>query len=142
MTKWIRMRETLSGGRADGRPWPPAGEAIDVPDWEYDHAVAAGWAYHDDGPPEPEAVVVKVPVPVPVPVPVEAVATGEPDSPLPEIPLDEADRDTDVPEVPEPPRPSDPKQDWVDYAVTRGMSEEKATAMSKADLMSRYGGRL
>ena len=58
-------------------------------------------------------------------------APAPPDSPEP------ADHD-----VPEPPRPSDPKQDWVDYAAGQGLPRDKAEAMSKADLMSRFGGRL
>ena len=30
----IRMTEHRSGGRYDGRPWPPVGEDFDVPDEE------------------------------------------------------------------------------------------------------------
>ena len=133
MTKWIRLRETLSGGRADGRPWPVAGEVVDVPDWEYDHCIAAGWAEHADPPalpkaakaPEPEKYKATEPEKAPEPAPEKAS--------VPE-PAEEA--------VPEPPRPSDPKPDWVDYAADRGLARDKAEAMSKADLMSRYGGRL
>lgn len=144
MLRWIRLRETLSGGRCDGRPWPPGGELIDVPDWEAEHAVNAGWAYYDDPPAPPEPEVVPGPVRAQAaPAQAEAVApVRQPD------PEDEHDRleavadGTEEPEVPEPPRPSDPKQDWVDYAADRGMDPEKAAAMSKADLMSRYGGRL
>ncbi len=160
MTKWIRLKETLSGGRADGRPWPVAGDAIDVPDWEYDHCIAAGWAVHAD-PPEPE------PAPEPEPEPVQAEVleineAGHPTGNLvqavparaeavadePGQPADEPGQPADEPgqpaeeAVPEPPRPSDPKQAWIDYAVTQGMDEDKAAAMSKADLMSRFGGRL
>ena len=139
MLRWIRLRETLSGGRCDGRPWPPGGEMIDVPDWEAEHAVNAGWAYYEDPPPEPEpeVVVVKAPEPVPVPVPEKAAAPVTVRAEAATAPAKAAE-----PDVPEPPRPSDPKQDWVDYAADRGMDPDKAAAMSKADLMSRYGGRL
>lgn len=40
------------------------------------------------------------------------------------------------------PAPSAPKQAWVDYAVSQGADVHAANGMSKADLMSRYGGRL
>lgn len=41
------------------------------------------------------------------------------------------------------PPPSATKQEWVDYAVSkRGADVHEASAMTKADLMSRYGGRL
>lgn len=41
------------------------------------------------------------------------------------------------------PGPSAPKQAWIDYAVNaHGADVQAASAMTKADLMSRYGGRL
>lgn len=164
--KWIVLRETLSGGRIDGRQWPPAGEMIDVPAWEAEHAVNAGWAYYAEEPTAPEPPSVPQPVKAPArpadkaPEPVkqekhpdpaeksqDRAAQNPPDkSGEPDAGKDagrDAGKDTPVKaSEPEPPRPSDPKQDWVDYAAGRGMSEDKAQAMSKADLMSRYGGRL
>jgi hypothetical protein len=178
--KWMRMRESLSGGRYDGRPWPPAGEKIDVPDWEYERSLAAGWAVHADPDPEPAP---PEPVKAPEPEPVRVYASAhkpEPEEkykPEPEparvqarapepvrvpaevsretAPEEDAPRWQDEfggsdppgapapePEPAEPPRPSDPKQDWIDYAADQGLDREKAAAMSKADLMSRYGGRL
>jgi hypothetical protein len=44
--------------------------------------------------------------------------------------------------VAEAPGPSAPKQAWIDYAVSTGAGPDTAAAMTKADLMSRYGGRL
>lgn len=45
--------------------------------------------------------------------------------------------------VPDAPGPSAPKQAWIDYAVNvRGADVHAASQMTKADLMSRYGGRL
>jgi hypothetical protein len=140
MTKWIRLRETLSGGRADGRPWPVAGEVIDVPAWEYDHCIAAGWAEHADPP-------ISTPEKAKDPGPEKAKASEMPPEEISEWgPEHGAVQEKKVPEqeeaVSEPPRPSDPKQDWVDYAADRGLPRDKAEAMSKADLMSRFGGRL
>jgi hypothetical protein len=40
------------------------------------------------------------------------------------------------------PAPSAPKQAWVDYAVSKGADVHAASNSTKADLMSRYGGRL
>jgi hypothetical protein len=128
-----------------------AGEAIDVPDWEYDHCIAAGWAEHADSPAPPKAV--KVPEKAPEPEkPAKAQEGLTPPVTVPEPPdsPEPADADpvtvsrgfTSEEDVPEPPRPSDPKQDWVDYAVICGLDADKAAAMSKADLMSRFGGRL
>jgi hypothetical protein len=59
-----------------------------------------------------------------------------------------AEDDEPEPETqPEPPKPADPKQAWIDYAVSGApvadrIPEPQASGMSKADLMSRYGGRL
>lgn len=45
--------------------------------------------------------------------------------------------------VAEAPGPSAPKQAWIDYAVdVHGADVHAAGSMTKADLMSRYGGRL
>jgi hypothetical protein len=157
VTKWIRLRETLSGGRADGRPWPVAGEVVDVPDWEYDHCIAAGWAEHADPPAPPKAAKAKEPEKAKAKEPEKEPAKAhepekteahEPEKPAGgKVGLYEGDQvvlaKAPEPETaPEPPRPSDPKQDWVDYAADRGLARDKAEAMSKADLMSRYGGRL
>lgn len=42
----------------------------------------------------------------------------------------------------EAPVPAAPKQAWIDWAITQGATEDGANGMTKADLMSRYGGRL
>jgi hypothetical protein len=41
----------------------------------------------------------------------------------------------------EAPASSAPKQDWVAYAVSQGADPHEAGSMTKADLMSRHGGR-
>lgn len=67
----------------------------------------------------------------------EAVADGtEPPDPGPE-----PEQVTEA-EPAERPAPSAPKQAWIDYAVTQGADVHEASAMTKVDLMSRYGGRL
>jgi len=138
VVKWIRLRETLSGGRADGRPWPVAGEVVDVPDWEYDHCIAAGWAEHADPPAPPKAARAREPEEAPEPEK-PAEVSREPESGDGSSLFEQTGGTITNPE---PPRPSDPKPDWVDYAADRGLARDKAEAMSKADLMSRYGGRL
>ena len=39
-----------------------------------------------------------------------------------------------------PPAKSDNKPDWVAYAVSQGMTEEDAEAMTKDDLVETFGG--
>lgn len=41
-------------------------------------------------------------------------------------------------EEPEPPNESDPKSDWVDYAVERGANREEAEDATKAELVDTY----
>jgi hypothetical protein len=43
--------------------------------------------------------------------------------------------------VPEPPAVNEPKAAWVDYAVTRGEDRGKAEAMSKEQLVGKFGKR-
>lgn len=44
----VRMKVTISGTR-DGQPWPERGKAVDLPDDEAKHMVAAGLAEEYDG---------------------------------------------------------------------------------------------
>lgn len=46
----IRMMETITGGRYDGRVWPPLGGALHVPEWEAGELVAAGHAVYEEDP--------------------------------------------------------------------------------------------
>src|SRR5215831_13386439 len=59
---WVRMKDHISGGRHDGRDWPPANGTIDVPDWEAQDLIRGGHAVSAPGegkgtpvPPEPAA---------------------------------------------------------------------------------------
>jgi hypothetical protein len=86
--------------------------------------------------------------------PPAVAATEEPPGELPSLAPDVADKDEaggagnaeeDAAEsspVAEAPGPSAPKQAWINYAISTGADPDKAAAMTKADLMSRYGGRL
>lgn len=134
MTTWvIAMVIQMSGGRYDDRQWPGPGIPFEVPDWEGAGLVADHNAVK----------LYEIPDGEPVPPAVEEPAAAEP------VPSweDEHDRleavaDGTVEPQAEPPRPADPKQAWIDYAVTQGASVDEATSMTKIDLMSRYGGRL
>lgn len=148
-TRKVRMLIGVSGERHDGRRWPPAGGEIDVPGWEADdlilgqNAVEAGAAD-----PEPD------PDPVPDPEPADEVPPGTLAEPWPVAetvaePVVTGDASADPPAEPDAvqpavaPPPSAPKQAWIDYAIQAHAADPaEATAMTKADLMSRYGGRL
>lgn len=54
---------------------------------------------------------------------------------------DGAEEGSPEPNVPpEPPAQSAPKADWVNHAVASGATEAEAEALTKADLVTRYGG--
>ena len=38
------------------------------------------------------------------------------------------------------PAKSDPKQEWVDYAVSQGVAWDEAAGMTKAELVETFGG--
>ncbi len=145
---WIAMVHDMSGARYDDRMWPGAGIPIEVPDWEGEALVAD----HD-------AIEVPPPPPPPSSAPKadwvdHAVDLGVPPDEAAAMTKAELIGEAQVPEPvfapggpipgdgPEPPKPADPKQAWMDYAVTQGMTEDQAGMMTKADLMSRFGGRL
>jgi hypothetical protein len=116
----IRMVQERTGGRHDGRAWPPVGGELYVEDEEGAAVCAAGWA-----------------IPVPEDTPVELRATGK---------ATEEARGAESPaEAPEgagtiqSPAQNAPKAAWVAYAAARGMPEDEAAAMSKADLIAALG---
>ena len=87
--------------------------------------------------------------------PPAVAAIEEPSGELPSLARDEAGQDeaggagnaardaAESSSVAEAPGPSAPKQAWIDYAVqVHGADVHAAGSMTKADLMSRYGGRL
>lgn len=164
----VKMLAWISGGRHDGREWPPAGETIEVPDWEATDLIRAGVALPGatqaapSPPPEPaEPEPASVPEPVPELDPGQLVSpadtaagasappagdqeeTGQTAEGATEPAIPEAEPSEAADETPAvAPAPSAPKQAWIEYAVSRGADEDTARSMTKADLMSRYGGRL
>jgi hypothetical protein len=163
----IAMAISMSGGRDDDRPWPGIRVPFEVTDEEgaglvrWGHATdltALGWTL-DQVPPHMRLPgTAHVPAPAPVSLPSETAAgpadNPPPDEPLPAVhDLPEDPRpasmtqpvDTEmlgVDDLPEPPKPSDPKQAWFDYALTQGLTGKGIDDVTKADLMSQYGGRL
>lgn len=159
----IRMREVMSGGRHDGRPWPPPGVDFEVPDWEGRDLIAGQLAVPADrasrkvaeglgeqpAPGHPSKLDQR---------PAEAEPPGEPpaapgaaENRAGETGSDGLDAGAAEPAAGHPaagpvtaeaPAPSAVKQDWIDWAIAQGADPELAAAMTKADLMSRYGGRL
>jgi hypothetical protein len=126
---WVVMNKYISGGRHDGREWPPEGAPFEVEDWEGEDLVYHGHAYRVASP-------VQAPPPPPPPAPApeqEAPAVVEETSPPePEEPADDAPA----------PAPADPKAAWVAYAVSQGASQAEAESLTKNQLQSAYGGRL
>jgi hypothetical protein len=184
----VRMRYQMSGGRHDGRPWPPLGVDFEVPDWEGRDLIRGEMADPADdaarkiaeslaeqpGPGRPSKLDPRPPSQVEGEKlaaqaaaeqgdPPAVAATEEPPGELPSLAPDVADKDEAggagnagenaaedaADDIAEPslvagaPGPSAPKQAWIDYAVrVQGADVHAAGAMTKADLMSRYGGRL
>jgi hypothetical protein len=132
---WVRVFISLSGGRHDGRVWPPLGPdgsaELDVPEWEMldlvraHHAEFLRWV--DEPGPEPA-----VAEPVTVVSEPAQTAAGPVTEPVP----DQEQQEVLVP------APSALRQDWVAYAISQGEDAETAGRMTKADLMSKHGTRL
>ena len=122
----IRMVQERTGGRWDGRAWPPVGGEIYVDDDEGAAVCAHGWA---------------VPVPEdPVEVPEAAQRILE-ETRGAETPVEPAapPAPAEEPAAPEKPAANAPKAAWVAYAVSHGIAEGEAGAMSKADLITALG---
>jgi len=153
----VRMIFKISGGRADGRDWPdPRGESgglIEVPDLEGADLVRGGMAQPGDNfaadrlremgvlTAVPESAA-EEPAAEPEPAPEPA---AEPDvAAAPEAAAADAAAASGEAEAgpPSPPAPHDNKAKWIDYAVSQGEDPDTAPAMTKADLMSKYGGRM
>lgn len=167
----VRMHTQISGTR-DGERWPPAWETIEVPDAEGYDLINAGLAEQADEaepgqlPGRPPASAEAAEHSETAQAEAEAAAEhaevasqeaaeaaeaarapagdgadtgqGEPAETPPAEPPVAAD---DTPAAA--PGPSAPKQAWIDYAVNaHGADVHAASSMTKADLMSRYGGRL
>ena len=126
----VQMVFQMSGGRYDDRNWPVPWVNFEVPDEEGRGLIACHAAVEvpQNAPVPPAAPVVKrVTAPAPAPV---AVVEDKPASTAVEPPQKSQ------------PSPTDPKQAWVDYAVTMGVSRAEAEDKTKAQLQAAYGGRL
>lgn len=135
---WIEMVMHMSGTRANGDKYPPGWTAFEIADWEGEHLIRGGCARQV---PVPEWAVPKPPAPVKSAVAPETVAPARQPE-LPQEPAPEAGPESaPAPEAGRP-SPADPKQAWVDYAIAQGLDWDTASRMTKADLQSRYGGRL
>lgn len=151
----IAMTVSQSGGRYDDRPWPGVGVAFEVTDEEGAGSVRGhcavdltGRVRREDLPAHlrlPGTEHVTAPAPVSLPSETAAGPADEPPA-EPELPAEKT-LVTPEPDVPDevaadPPKPADPKADWVAYAVSQGADPAAAEALTKIDLMSKYGGRL
>jgi len=118
------------GTRANGDRYPPGWTPFQVEDWEGEHLIRGGMAM------EVEPPYVAPPPPLASPAQI-AVLPEEDEEAAPDGPVENF-----APLPPAPPAPADPKQSWVDYAVSQGMDPDTAAKMTKADLQSRFGPRL
>ena len=168
--RWVRMAETLSGGGPGGRDWRdfPAGASLEVEDWEAEDLIRIRLAVPDPeggkgvtAAPEPGAAAPAAESEPGAGAPAAAPEDGTGVSPLAQAsPLAEVSGTAaGVLPAPEPeplpvklpppeppvvlrPLPADPKQAWVDYAIAQGEDPDVAPRLTKADIMSKYGGRL
>jgi hypothetical protein len=137
---WIELVVHMSGTRANDARYPPSSTPFRVEDWEGINLIGSGVAREVAAPaPEPESrqpAAFKRPAYMPPP------AQDEPAEPEPVVaaedpePAEEPDDDRGRP------APGDSKQAWVDYAISKGEGWDQASRMTKADLQSKYGGRL
>lgn len=144
----IQMLIGYSGGRYDDRPWPSLGTDFEVPDWEGEGLIRVGHARFvrasdppaaPPAPPPPAPPVLSPAGPV-VSEPAATAAGPVTPEPAPE-PAPGPEPEPEPEELPAP-GPADPKAAWIEYAISQGAKRDTAAAMTKADLMSRYGGRL
>jgi hypothetical protein len=152
----IQMRLNMSGGRYDNRQWPPAEVDFEVPDEEGRalikdrNAVFVRQSADPVLPPAADPVISEPASTATGPVwsTPEEVAHEPGPGTEPGIVITEHAPEEVVhapapePEMPEQPRPADLKRTWEDYAVAQGMDPDDAVDATKAELMSKYGGRL
>lgn len=153
----VRMIVSMSGGGPGGRDWRdyPEGSVLTTDDTEAQDLIRIGLAVTGPAGGQPGTSAAPAPVAAAPPDPgpdAGAAAVPEPParpdtgisrvsevSPLAQAAVTSAGQ---VEAPAEPPAPGSPKQAWIAYAIARGEDPGKAAAMVKADLMSKYGGRL
>jgi hypothetical protein len=158
---WIKLISQRNGSRYDNREWPTPGEPFSVPEWEGEALTRIKEAvYTSDeeaanlSQPKVDSEVVPLDEPIereyhggqPVSSPkvsadVEPVVEENVEEPTEEVVAEEDTADEAVEEVTKP-APYASKADWVTYAVSQGHDADDASSLTKADLQSRYGGRL
>lgn len=146
----IRMLMTFSGGRYDGRDWPPYNGLIDVPQWEAEQLIGGGNA---EPATEEELDRGYEVLRVPDPNFEDRLREGyedeeEEDEDLyreddgeEEADFDEDfDRDEEASEAPEVKQPysSANKDTWIDYAVYKGGDRKQVAELTKAQIISKY----
>jgi len=157
--KTVQMTVPMSGTRPDGSFWPPPHTDFEMADWEAEHHIRAGTAVEagDRTPPsqqpgfgqgqsdpEPDGQEEGQPA---------GQEAGQPegqDSPDNPVPAgqgtgDEGQEPGQEESLPGPlpvPQPADPKQLWVDYAISQGVDPAMAAAWTKQRLQAEFGGRL
>lgn len=127
---WVQMMETISGGRPNGEPWPPAGYLLECEDAEGNRLIASRLAQKHT-PPAKEKPEQKH----------ERHERHEQHHQAEAKPA-EAGAEAEKPEVLPVPHPSAPVQAWRDYAVSKGADPREVAGLSKAQLQQVYGGRL
>jgi len=149
---------TMSGSRADNRPWPPYHGEIEVDEWEAEALVKGRHAEYITMPVlERGWDILKVPDPeiedklrqrtheeeFGEPEPVYRDELDEPDDDF-DRRDDDSDFDRDEVELPKPkpmkrPVSTDAKAEWVKWAVQNGAEEKHALENTKAQLVAKYG---
>ena len=121
----VQMLQHISGGRGDGTEWPHRGGILDCGEDEARDLVSgqlARWAVEPGA--EERAVM-----------PADRAELAQDGQTAPPVGDDEGPE----PENGSQPLVRDPKQAWVDHAVENGATPEEAAAMTKADLIEKYG---
>jgi len=141
---WVAMVISISGGRADGRPWPNAGYLLELPDAEGEDLIRGRMAVQV---PVPQPVQAPVSAPPPAAPPVQAPVSAPPQTAAGPVPAEPGTASAAEPAAAagqemEQPKPADPKQAWVDYAVSQGADLSAVADVTKQQLMQAYGGRL
>jgi|SRR5580692_10212333 hypothetical protein len=121
----VQMLQHISGGRADGTDWPHIGALLDCGEAEARELVSGQLARWAAEPGAEERAVMPADR-------AELAGDGQTGTAA-------GDGEGPEPENGSQPLVRDPKQAWVDHAVEQGAAPEDAAAMTKADLIEKYG---
>lgn len=150
----VRMLVHRIGTHADGRPWPPFRETIELSDEEAANEVAAGWAEYADGVPKEHKPLAETrtlaeatggtdPNEETFPKKPEPASDAESESSDDDFDDDFDDDDSELrvvkPKKVSRPNTNDSKSKWVAYAVSLGANENDAWDLTKPRLIEIYG---